>query len=55
MFMISWALDFSGSNSPVMRPFAMVSTRLLMFNTSGSSDEIRMMALPFYTAFFISR
>ena len=42
------------SNSPVIRPPAMVKTRLLIFNTSGNSEEIRIMELPASTAFFIN-
>ena len=52
--MISLVLACSGLNSPVMRPSQMVSTRLLMFSTSGSSEEIMITAPPSSTMRFIS-
>ena len=53
--MISSAEAVAGSNSPLIRPSQIVLTRLLMWRTSGSSDEIRMIEPPPSTIFFISR
>ena len=51
--MISAADATDGSNSPVIRPSQIVRTRLLIFKTSGSSDEIMMIAPPSATILFI--
>src|SRR4029078_2512567 len=47
--MISSAEAILGSNSPLIRPSLIVLTRLLMWRTSGSSDEIRMIESAHYT------
>ena len=51
--MISAGEATVGSNSPAIRPSQITRTRLLIFKTSGSSEEIMMIAPPSSTILFI--
>ncbi len=52
--MISSTEATIGSNSPLTRPSQIVLTRLLMWRTSGNSEEIRMIDPPSSTILFIN-